>query len=329
MRTAREFRQFAAVKPTAIQVGVLIGDACVDTIVIHRDGTIATEGWAKELGAFRDALTLHIGGARRQPNHVFRIHRADVQSHFGLRNRFLGAVAEWVVHGTHGGRASMNSGERVLASFDVPASVEPPYGHLHTETRVLGRDGIYGFGPPVPHVSPEVLALAESLPPPVLDFGCGAGALVVALRRAGVEAFGLELDDARIREHLLEEARPFVTLYDGALPAPFRDGQFASAACCEVVEHIPNPASVVQEIARLARGTILITVPDMSAIPRGFHHGVVPWHLLESTHVNFFNQHSLEHLLRPLFRRAEFFRLGLVQCDRLQYFTTLAAMAER
>jgi SAM-dependent methyltransferase len=329
IRTAREFRQFAAVKPHVIRVDAPIGDACVDTIVIHRDGTIAAEGWAKELGAFRDALSLHIDGVRRQPTHVFRIYRADLESHFASRTRFLGAVAEWVLHGTQGGPASLNLGNRVLRSFDVPPTGEPPYGHLHTETRVLGREGIYGFGPPVPQVSPEVLALAESLDPPLLDFGCGAGAMVVALRRAGVEAFGLELDEGRIREHLLEEARPFVTLYDGALPAPFRDGQFRSVTCCEVVEHIPNPAAVVQELARLSQGTMLITVPDMSAIPRGFHHGVVPWHLLESTHVNFFTQHSLEQLLLPWVSRAEFSRIGLVQCDRLKYFTSLAVVAER
>jgi SAM-dependent methyltransferase len=327
--TAREFRRFAAVRPHAIRVDALIGDACVDNIIIQRDGTIAAEGWAKEIASFRDALSLHLDGARRQPTHVFRIHRADLESHFGSRTPFLGAVAEWVMYGGQGGRASLNFGDRVLAAFDVPPPVETPYGHLHTETRVLGRDGIYGFGPPVPYVAGEALALAKSLPAPVLDFGCGAGALVVALRRAGVEAFGLELDDVRIREHLLEEARPFVTVYDGSLPAPFRDGQFQSVTCCEVLEHIPQPAAVVRELVRLARQTILITVPDMSAIPRGFHHGVVPWHLLESTHVNFFTQHSLEQLLMPSVRRAEFLRIGQVQCDRLKYFTSLAVVAER
>jgi SAM-dependent methyltransferase len=329
IETARDFRRFAAVKPHAIRVDAPIGDACVDTIVIQRDGTIAAEGWAREIGSFRDALSLDLDDARRQATHVFRIHRPDLERHFGSGAPFLGAVAEWVRYGGDGGPASLRFGDRVLASFDAPASVEPPYGHLHTERRVLGRDGIYGFGPPVPYVAAEVLPLAKSLTAPVLDFGCGAGALVVALRRAGVEAFGLELDEDRIRDHLLDEARPFVTVYDGRLPAPFRDGQFRSVTCCEVLEHIPQPAAVVQELARLAQQTILITVPDMSAIPRGFHHGVVPWHLLESTHVNFFTQHSLEQLLMASIRRAEFLRIGQVQCDRLKYFTSLAVVAER
>jgi 2-polyprenyl-3-methyl-5-hydroxy-6-metoxy-1,4-benzoquinol methylase len=200
---------------------------------------------------------------------------------------------------------------------------------LRNERRVLHRNDIYTSGPPVPEVSIEVLELARRLPGPVLDFGCGAGALVRALRTEGVEAYGLELDDERIRSHVLDEARPWVTLYDGRFPSPFRDGQFRSVCCSEVIEHIPNPVLVVEELARLASQRILVTVPDMSAIPRGYRHGVVPWHLLEGTHVNFFTQASLESLLAPTAARMEVARFGLVRCDRLSYYTNLAAVVDR
>jgi 2-polyprenyl-3-methyl-5-hydroxy-6-metoxy-1,4-benzoquinol methylase len=189
----------------------------------------------------------------------------------------------------------------------------------------VGRDGIYGFGPPSPVVSEEVLYLARTLPAPVLDFGCGAGALICALRRYGIEAYGLELDGDRIRDSLLAEARPFVRLYDGTLPSAFADRQFRSVVCSEVLEHIRGPEAVLAELARLASEAVMITVPDMSGIPRGFPHHVVPWHLLESTHVNFFTQHSLAALLAPYADDVEFSRLGAVQCDRLLYYDSLAA----
>jgi hypothetical protein len=67
----------------------------------------------------------------------------------------------------------------------------------------------------------------------------------------------------------------------------------------------------------------------MSAVPRGYRHGVVPWHLLESTHVNFFTQASLESLLAPIASRMEMARFGQVTCDRLSYYTNLAAIVDR
>jgi hypothetical protein len=75
---------------------------------------------------------------------------------------------------------------------------------------------------------------------------------------------------------------------------------------------------------RLASEALLITVPDMSAIPRGFPHGVVPWHLLEATHINFFTQHSLEATFAPFATRMEPMRLHPVQCGRLHFFCNLA-----
>ncbi|MEZ5286813.1 MAG: hypothetical protein R2712_18790 [Vicinamibacterales bacterium] len=117
-----------------------------------------------------------------------------------------------------------------------------------------------------------------------------------------------------------------MTLYDGNGPAPFADRQFASVTCCEVLEHIPDPGRAAADLARLARERLLVTVPDMSSIPRGFRHGVVPWHLLEATHVNFFTQHALEAVLSPFASGVEVSRIGEVRCGPLSYYTSLAAV---
>jgi hypothetical protein len=96
-----------------------------------------------------------------------------------------------------------------------------------------------------------------------------------------------------------------------------------------VLEHIPGPHAALAEMARLASRALLVTVPDMSAIPRGYPHAVVPWHLLEATHVNFFTQTSLRAALAPYAAAIEISRIGLVRCDRLQFYGSLAAMARR
>jgi hypothetical protein len=145
--------------------------------------------------------------------------------------------------------------------------------------------------------------------------------MVEALRAADVEAHGLELDSPVIRECAPADA----TLYDGTFPSPMEAGRFASVICSEVLEHIPDYEEAVREIARLAGEQALFTVPDASAIPLGYQYGAVPWHLLESTHFNFFTQQSLGRVLRPHFSKVEFGRVGTAWFGTTPYWVSLAA----
>ncbi|MDQ2839462.1 MAG: class I SAM-dependent methyltransferase [Acidobacteriota bacterium] len=173
------------------------------------------------------------------------------------------------------------------------------------------------------------MELAKELDGPVLDFGCGRGALVAELRRAKIEAYGLELESEVIKKSVPAELSDLITLYDGSLPSPFADKRFRSVVCSEVLEHIPNYLAAIEDIARLASEKVLFTVPDASAIPLGFRHGSVPWHLMEATHVNFFNQESLGHLLKPYFSKVEFGRIGLLRLNDSSYYVSLAAMCAK
>jgi Methyltransferase domain len=308
----------------SISTAIPIAGGAVQSIEICDSGLLAARGWARDLTAFERALQLRLGDDRYPPSHTFRVPRPDLEQESGG----LGAVAEWTIaHAPSPRPASLLVDGRDAVSLTIPPVAYTPYAHLHTHPLVLGRRDIYGVGAPVHVVSDEVLALARRLPPPILDFGCGGGALLLALRREGIEAYGLELDQPRIQEHLLADVRPLVTLYDGRCPSPLANGQFASVVCSEVLEHLPDVTAAVDEIARLATRALLVTVPDMSAIPRGFAHGVVPWHLLEATHVNFFTQHSLAAVLAGCAGAVEFTRIGQVRCDRMSFYTGLAAVA--
>lgn len=310
--------------PIEVRIGRTIQTGRVDAVAVHSDRVLSVMGSARDLSAFRDGLTLVIAGQPVAPSHAFRVPRGDAAEALMGGGHFSGAVVEWILpDAAH--RPRLEAEGQVLAELDVPAGEAPAYHHLRTSSSIDHREHIYGSGPPVHEVAPDTLALARGLPAPILDFGCGGGALIRALRAEGIETYGLELDRPAIRTHLLPEAAPFVTLYDGQGPAPFDDRRFASVACCEVLEHIPNPLAAVAELARLGTDRLLITVPDMSSIPRGFRHGVVPWHLLEATHVNFFTQHSLESALAPYAERIEMSRICLVRCGPLTYYTSLAA----
>jgi SAM-dependent methyltransferase len=166
-------------------------------------------------------------------------------------------------------------------------------GHL------LRREHIYTSGPPVLEVFPETLALMRRYAGPhVLDLGCGAGPYSQALRTDGraVQALEYVAEPAR-----MARTRGVPVVRADGRRMPFRDGTFDTVIAVEVIEHIERPGEIVAEAARVTRERILVSVPNAAVIPHLWPWGVVPWHLLEASHVNFFSARSLETLLRQSF----------------------------
>ena len=172
---------------------------------------------------------------------------------------------------------------------------------------LLHRENIYGSGPPIEEPGVEVSNLLREYLPPhasVVDVGCGAGAYGPALAASGHNWLGLEANPHCCaileRRHL-----PFrrVDLESQALPCG--DGEWDSAICIEVLEHLKDPQAFLHEIARIIRGRALFSVPNMELLPYLYDWRVVPWHLLEGDHKNFFTRASLRRLLSGFFSRIE------------------------
>lgn len=197
----------------------------------------------------------------------------------------------------------------------IPAVLrERPYGdvvHPANET-LLHRENIYGSGPPIEEPGVEVSNLLREYLPEhtsVVDVGCGAGAYGPPLMAAGHSWLGLE-SNPHCCGILERRQLPFrrVELEAGTLPCA--DGEWDCAICIEVVEHVKDPESFLREIARAIRGRALFSVPNMEVLPYLYDWRVVPWHLLEGDHRNFFTRASLHRLLALFFRRVEIFSYG-------------------
>jgi SAM-dependent methyltransferase len=335
-RTARRFRRtlehrFLGYRGyESMAIGRPHAGGYLDAIEVGHDGILNVVGWAPDVTAFSAPLRLTSAGRDTAPAQVFRIPRPDLSNLTGHHPERMGVIAEFVLPGDwSGARATLRVDGTTVTSFTLPDFEPPPYSEFYGNPGVWHREHVYNVGPPMPHVSPEVLELCKDLDGPLLDFGCGAGGLVTALRAQGVDARGLEIDEPIKHEYLMDGLAPFVTYYDGQFPAPHADESFASVTCCEVLEHIPDYEAAVAEMRRLTRDRLLVTVPDMSAVPRGYLHGVVPWHLMEASHVNFFTQQSLGGVLSRYFQEVEFFRIGELRCDRLRFYSSLVARCRR
>lgn len=194
----------------------------------------------------------------------------------------------------------------------VPALLnQRPYGDVVAPDRetLLHRENIYGSGPPLEEPGGPVLELIRQYLPvrgSVLDVGCGAGAYGPPLIDDGHEWLGLETNSLCCE--IMERRRlPYRRVANETTGFPAANAEFDDAICIEVLEHIANVSSFVAEIARSIRRRALFSVPNLEVIPYFSAWHVVPWHLLEADHKNFFTRASLRKVLSEHFRNVEVF----------------------
>ena len=87
----------------------------------------------------------------------------------------------------------------------------------------------------------------------VLDVGCGGGILAEAMAQRGAQVTGIDLSEKALRVAQLH-------LHESGLSIDYRKssaedliGEFDLVTCMELLEHVPDPESMVAACARLVR----------------------------------------------------------------------------
>lgn len=91
----------------------------------------------------------------------------------------------------------------------------------------------------------------------VLDVGCGGGILAESMYLKGANVTGIDMNKAVIevaKLHQLESASnvEYLQISTEVLAAE-REGQYDIVTCLEMLEHVPDPCSIVNACARLVK----------------------------------------------------------------------------
>ncbi len=127
---------------------------------------------------------------------------------------------------------------------------------------------------------------------PLLDAGCSTGEYVKYLRQRGYQAYGMDLLTCPEWEPVREYFKT------GDLKRmPYSSGEFDTVTVFEVLEHTRNPEKILQEVRRVVRRRIILSVPDTELYPVFREAGLTFNHWVDRTHIQFFNQESLKEIL--------------------------------
>ncbi|KGD97135.1 3-demethylubiquinone-9 3-methyltransferase [Achromobacter sp. RTa] len=91
----------------------------------------------------------------------------------------------------------------------------------------------------------------------VLDVGCGGGILSEAMAKSGAEVTGIDLADKSLKVARLHGLESGVKVDYRKVPveelAAERPGHYDVVTCMEMLEHVPDPASIVRACSALAK----------------------------------------------------------------------------
>lgn len=114
----------------------------------------------------------------------------------------------------------------------------------------------------------------------VVDVGCGGGILSDAMARRGADVLGIDLAGKALKVaqlHALEAATPTVEYREVSAEALAEEKpeQFDAVTCMEMLEHVPDPSSVVRACAKLAKPNGWVFFSTINRNPKAFLFAIV------------------------------------------------------
>ncbi|QKT04774.1 bifunctional 2-polyprenyl-6-hydroxyphenol methylase/3-demethylubiquinol 3-O-methyltransferase UbiG [Ectothiorhodospiraceae bacterium 2226] len=176
----------------------------------------------------------------------------------------------------------MNVSDNASASASKPANVDP--AELAKFEAVASRWwDLEGEFKPLHAINPLRVGFIESHHAldgaRVLDVGCGGGILSEAMAQRGAQVTGIDLAGASIAVAQLHKLESGVEVdyreISAEALAEESPAAFDAVTCLEMLEHVPDPASIVAACARLVRPGGHVFFSTLNRNPKAYLMAVV------------------------------------------------------
>lgn len=113
----------------------------------------------------------------------------------------------------------------------------------------------------------------------VLDVGCGGGILSEGLAQRGADVTGIDMGEAPLKVARLHSLESGVTVTYRQITAEElaeqEPGQFDIVTCLEMLEHVPDPSSVIRACAKLCKPGGHVYFSTINRNPKSYAMAVV------------------------------------------------------
>jgi 2-polyprenyl-6-hydroxyphenyl methylase / 3-demethylubiquinone-9 3-methyltransferase len=113
----------------------------------------------------------------------------------------------------------------------------------------------------------------------VVDVGCGGGILTEALARQGADATGIDLSEDLIDVADLHALESEITVHYQKISAEALASEqpegFDHITCMEMLEHVPNPGSIINACASLVKPGGMVFFSTLNRKPKAFILGIL------------------------------------------------------
>lgn len=108
----------------------------------------------------------------------------------------------------------------------------------------------------------------------VIDVGCGGGILTEGLAKQGADAFGIDLSEDLLDIAELHGLESGVTATYKKISAEAIADQnpegFDHVTCMEMLEHVPDPASIISACAKLVKPGGMVFFSTLNRLPKAY-----------------------------------------------------------